>query len=64
MEFLELFFPEVAAYVDPNSVQFLDKEVFTDVTRGRRHVADLVAKVTFRGQAVSFLIHTEAQGKH
>ena len=63
IEFLELFFPDVAAYVDPASIEFLDKEVFTDVTRGERYEADLIAKVAFRGQDTSFLIHTEAQGK-
>ena len=31
MEFLELFFPKVAAYVDPGSLEFPDKQVFTDV---------------------------------
>ena len=34
VEFLELFFPEVAAYLEPDSLEFLDKEVFTDVTSG------------------------------
>ena len=63
IQFLELFFPDVAAYVDPASIEFLDKEVFTDVTRGERYEADLIAKVAFRGQDTSFLIHTEAQGK-
>jgi len=63
MEFLELFFPEVAAYVDPSSIQFLRDEVFTDVTRGECHRADLVAKVRFRGNDTYFLIHIEAQGQ-
>ena len=63
MEFLELFFPEVAAYVEPSSIEFLDKEIFTDVTRGERHEADLIVKVAFRGSPATFLIHIEAQGK-
>src|ERR1017187_4209799 len=63
IEFLELFFPNVAAYVDPQSIEFLDKEVFTDVTDGERHEADLVAKAKFRGQDAHFILHTEAQGQ-
>src|ERR1017187_2025375 len=63
IEFLELFFPKVAAYIDPTSVEFLDKEVFTDVTYGERHEADLVAKVKFRGRKAFFILQTEAQGK-
>jgi hypothetical protein len=32
VEFIELFLPDVAAYLDPTSIAFLDKEAFTDVT--------------------------------
>jgi len=62
-EFLELFFPELAASIDPDSVEFLDKELFTDVTQGERHEADLVARARFRGQALCFLVHIEAQAQ-
>jgi len=61
VEFIELFLPQVAAYVEPDSVEFLDKEVFTDVTSGDRHEVDVVAKVRFRGKETCFLIHVEAQ---
>jgi hypothetical protein len=44
-EFLELFFPEVAARLDFTRVTFLDKEVFTDVPEGSRRELDLVAQV-------------------
>jgi hypothetical protein len=63
MEFLELFFPEVAAYVDPSSLEFLPQEVFTDVTRGETHRVDLVVRARFRGMTTHFIIHIEAQGK-
>jgi hypothetical protein len=43
-EFLELFFPEVAARLDFARVVFLDKEVFTDVPEGSRRELDLVAQ--------------------
>src|SRR5262249_19306749 len=37
VEFLDLFVPEALAYVEEGSVEFLDKEIFTDVTSGERH---------------------------
>lgn len=63
VEFLELFFPELTAYLDPDSIEFLDKELFTDVTQGDRHEADLVVRARFRGQELCFLIHVEAQAQ-
>ena len=43
LDFLQLFCPELAEYLDPGSVEFLDKEVFTDVTHGERHEVDHLA---------------------
>lgn len=60
-EFVELFFPELAAYMDRDAVEFLDKELFTDVTAGERHEVDLVVKTRFRGEETFFLIHVENQ---
>jgi len=37
IEFLGLFLPEVRVYVDEESLDLLDKEIFTDVTSGERH---------------------------
>ncbi len=37
IEFIELFFSDVMSYLEPNSVTFLDKEMFTDVTAGERY---------------------------
>lgn len=62
-QFIELFFPEVAAYLERDSLTFLDKEIFTDVTAGEQYEADLVAKVRFRGEESFFLIHTEHQSE-
>jgi hypothetical protein len=61
IEFIELFFPQVIDYLDINSFTLLDKEVFTDVTEGEKHEADLIAKVKFRGKPSFFLIHIEAE---
>lgn len=47
VEFLELFLPEVVTYLQCNSLEFLDKEIFTDVTAGE-YEADLVVKARFQ----------------
>lgn len=61
VEFLELFLPEVLAYIERDSIEFVDKEVFTDVTAGERYEADLLVKVKFNNQDSYFLIHVENQ---
>ncbi|AIE76137.1 DUF4351 domain-containing protein [Synechocystis sp. PCC 6714] len=61
VEFLELFFPQVLDYLDQNSLIFLDKEIFTDVTAGEKYESDLVVQAKFQGQDAYFLIHVEAQ---
>lgn len=63
VEFLDLFLPDVRAYLDEPSLVFLDKELFTDVTAGERHEADLVAKAKFRNQDSFFLVHVENQAQ-
>lgn len=63
VEFLELFFPQLVEQLDRTSIEFLDKEVFTDVTAGERHEVDLVAKGRFRGNELCFLIHVELQAQ-
>ncbi|GBE90477.1 DUF4351 domain-containing protein [Nostoc cycadae] len=60
-EFIELFFPDVSAYWERDSIEFLPQEVFTDVTEGERKILDVAAKVTFRNQNTLFIIHTEHQ---
>ncbi|BAY25691.1 hypothetical protein NIES2100_54970 [Calothrix sp. NIES-2100] len=61
IEFIELFLPEILVYLERDSLEFLDKEVFTDVTAGVRYEADLIVKVKFREQESYFLIHVENQ---
>jgi len=63
VEFLELFYPQVLAYLDRDSIEFLDKELFTDVSRGETHLVDVVVKARYRGSAACFLIHVENQAK-
>lgn len=64
VEFLDLFFPSVLEYLDTNSIQFVDKEVFTDVVRGEKNILDLVALAKFQEQDYSFLVHLENQASN
>lgn len=61
VEFIEAFLPDVWAYLDTTSLEFLDKEVFTDITQGQRYESDLVVKARFQGQEAFFLILVENQ---
>src|SRR5436190_4424035 len=61
VEFVDLFFPAVSAYLEPGSLEFLDKEMFTDVTSGEKHEADIIVKARFRGGDAYFLLHVENQ---
>lgn len=62
IEFVRLFLPDVAQYLDPASIEFLDKEIFTDVASGSRHEVDILVKARFLGfGAGCFLIHVENQ---
>ena len=61
LDFLELFAPELSQAVDPASVEFLEKELFTDVLAGERHEVDLLVKLRWRGQDSCVLVHVESQ---
>ncbi|MBI3652996.1 MAG: DUF4351 domain-containing protein [Acidobacteria bacterium] len=63
VEFLELFFPEVRAYLDEDSLVFLDKEFFTDLVTGEKRAADIVVKAKFLGRDSFFIINVENQGE-
>lgn len=47
-EFILLFLSSIAPYIDFETLEPLDKEVFTDVTAGEKHEADIVMKVKFK----------------
>jgi hypothetical protein len=61
VEFLDVFFPELSTALAREALLFLDKEVFTDVTSGERHEADLVVQTRLQNQPSFFLIHVEHQ---
>jgi LPS O-antigen subunit length determinant protein (WzzB/FepE family) len=60
-EFLELFLPDVVAFIEPNTLEAMDKEIFTDVTAGEKHLVDILMKAQFKGQEKYFLLHVELQ---
>jgi hypothetical protein len=51
----------VLDYLDQDSLTFLDKEIFTDVTAGEKYESDLIVQAKFQGQDAYFLLHVEAQ---
>ncbi|HKV39799.1 MAG TPA: DUF4351 domain-containing protein [Blastocatellia bacterium] len=63
IEFLALFLPEVRAYLEEGSLEFLDKELFSDIVSGVRHEVDLLAKLRFKQEDAFFLVHVENQAQ-
>ena len=61
LEFIALFFPALADQIEPDSLEFLDKELFTDLATGSSHEADIIVKVRFRGREAFFIVHVENQ---
>jgi hypothetical protein len=59
LDFIHLFAPELARDVEPDSVEFLEKENFTDAVGGEHHIVDLLVRVRLRGVARAILIHVE-----
>jgi len=62
VEFLDLFFPDLAAALDREAgVVPLDKEVFTDIGLSETHEVDVVMRARFRTEDAFFLVHVENQ---
>jgi predicted transposase/invertase (TIGR01784 family) len=61
IEFLELFIPELASMIDPNSVTFREQEYFVDLVDGETKIIDILAEVKLAGEDATFLIHIEPQ---
>ncbi len=47
LDFLALFFSEVLAYLEPDSLVFLEQEFFTDMPLGEKKLLDIVVKARF-----------------
>ncbi len=64
-DFLELFFPEVAARLDFGSLSFVGKEVFANVPEGEVREADIVARLATKdGEPKLVLVHVEVEAEH
>jgi hypothetical protein len=61
VEFVEAFLPDVFAYLEPESIVFLDKEIFMDITEGKRYESDIVVQAKFQGRDAFFLLIVENQ---
>jgi hypothetical protein len=55
IEFLELFFPELASMIEPGSVVFREQEYFVDLVDGEAKIIDLLAEVKLAGQDATIL---------
>lgn len=61
-DLLELVDPELAHEVDPQSLESLDKELFTDLPTGRRREVDLLVRARLRrGDPRLILVHVEVE---
>jgi Domain of unknown function (DUF4351) len=63
-EFIELFFPQIAAYLDRDSIEFLPLELFADLLEGKALETDIIVKAKFQGQEAFFIIHVEHQANY
>ncbi len=62
VEFLELFYPELAQEIKVDSTQFFDKETFTDLPLGEQEILDVLAKVeTVSGKPPEIFVHIEGK---
>jgi hypothetical protein len=61
IEFVRAFLPKLAAFLDPISLEFLDKEVFAGLSRRKKGTTDIVVKARFKGEDAFFLVHVENQ---
>ena len=63
-DFLKLFYPEVEERLDFETLELIDKELFTDFPEGSPREADVVAKLRNReGNPEIVLIHVEIQSR-
>jgi hypothetical protein len=61
LEFVDVFLPDVAEYLDRDSIEFVDKEVFPELGEEFVREMDVVVKARFRGKPLFFLINIEPQ---
>ena len=62
-QFLQLFFPELAAQIDPDSIVMMNKELTEKGRLGGKHIADLVVRAKLRDEDSFFIIHGENESQ-
>jgi hypothetical protein len=60
-DYIDRFHPQLAAGLDHTFIEFLDKELLSDIPDSKRHQADIIVKVRLRGQDAFIIIHVEHQ---
>ncbi|MBD2580138.1 hypothetical protein [Oscillatoria sp. FACHB-1406] len=64
LDFLELFVPSVLEYAEPRELSFEPtetvREVFSPIAPGKKKIADVVARLSFRDRQACFLVHLES----
>lgn len=58
-DFIQLFFPDVAAQIQPNTLVLLDKELLGKGKRRYRKIVDLALRATLKEGQAFFIIHIE-----
>ena len=63
-ELIDLVEPELARRLDPEGLESLDKELFTDLPQGRRREVDLLVRASLKDGAPRLvLVHVEIEGE-
>ncbi len=60
-DFIKLFLPEVYAYLDTGSLEFIEQESAGTTTAHEKRSVDMLVKARFKGRLTYFLIHVEVQ---
>jgi len=60
-EFMQLFFPVASQAIDFSHLRFLQQEVFTDVTAGKKQLVDILVETRLKQETGLILIHVEPQ---
>ncbi|WP_203248492.1 RpnC/YadD family protein [Sporosarcina beigongshangi] len=63
-EFLDVFFPEVHAGLDFESVKPLSEELYTDLIKGENRRVDIVIEAKLRGADTLIIVHMEPQSTY
>lgn len=63
VDFLDLFLPQMLAYLDVNTIEFIEQESHSEITAHKKRSVDVLVKARFRGRMTCFLIHVEVQAQ-